>query len=144
MIYITHIPKKERKRALWDIYALKHLAPKYNPWSACPITFDKRDHPTTIYHGGLAALVLGPIIDGFHLTRVLMDGGSSLNLIYADTISKMGINPSRIKPSNTTFNGVIPGTITLEVVFGSPENFRSKDLIFDIVPFCSGYHALLE
>jgi hypothetical protein len=31
----------------------------------------------------------------------------------------------------------------LEVVFSSPDNFRSEDLIFDIVPFRSGYHALL-
>jgi hypothetical protein len=29
------------------------------------------------------------------------------------------------------------------VVFGSPDNFRSEELIFDIVPFRSGYHALL-
>ena len=35
------------------------------------------------------------------------------------------------------------GLITLEVVFGSPDNFRSEELIFDIVPFRSGYHALL-
>ena len=35
------------------------------------------------------------------------------------------------------------GSITLEVVFGSPNNFRSKELIFDIVPFRSGNHALL-
>ena len=62
----------------------------------------------------------------------------------------MGIDPSRIKPSKTTFKGVIPsveahctGSITLEVVFGSPDKFRSKELIFDIVPFRSGYHALL-
>ena len=62
----------------------------------------------------------------------------------------MGIDPSRIKPSNTTFKGVIPrvearctGSITLEVVFGSPDNFHSEELIFDIVPFRSGYHALL-
>ena len=62
----------------------------------------------------------------------------------------MGIDPSRIKPTKTTFKGVIPGVearymgpITLEVVFRSPNNFRSKDLIFDIVPFRSGYHALL-
>ena len=31
----------------------------------------------------------------------------------------------------------------IKVVFGSPDNFRSEDLIFDIVPFRSGYHALL-
>ena len=96
-------------------------------------------------------MVLDPIIDGFHLTRVLMDGGSNLNLLYQDTVCKMGIDPSRIKPTKTTFKGVIPGveacymgSITLEVVFGSPDNFRSEELIFDIVPFRSGYHALLE
>ena len=94
--------------------------------------------------------MLDPIIDGFHLTRVLMDGGSSLNLLYQDTVHKMGIDPSRIKPTKTTFKGVIPGveacctgSITLEVVFRSPDNFRSEELIFDIVPFRSGYHALL-
>ena len=62
----------------------------------------------------------------------------------------MGIDPSWIKPTKTTFKGVIrgveaccTGSITLEVVFGSPANFRSEELIFDIVPFLSGYHALL-
>ena len=95
-------------------------------------------------------MVLDPIVDGFHLTRVLMDGGSSLNLLYQDTVRKMGIDPSRIKPTKTTFKGVIPGveanctgSVTLEVVFRSPDNFRSEELIFDIVPFRSGYHALL-
>ena len=83
-------------------------------------------------------MVLDPIVDGFHLTRVLMDGGSSLNLLYQDTVCKMGIDPSRIKPTKTTFKGV-----TLEVVFGSPDNFWSEELIFDTVPFRSGYHALL-
>ena len=150
MIYATHITKRERKRALKDVYAIEPVAPKFNPWSSCPITFDRRDHPTSIRHSDSAALVLNPIIDGFHLTRVLMDGGSSLNLLYQDTVRKKGIDPSRIKATKTTFKGVIPvvearymGSITLEVVFGSPDNFRSEDLICDIVPFRSGYHALL-
>ena len=39
-------------------------------------------------------MVLDPIIDGFHLTRVLTDGGSSLNLLYQDIVCKMGIDPS--------------------------------------------------
>ena len=88
MIYATHIPKRERKRALRDVYALEPVAPKFNPWSSYPITFDRRDHPTSICHGGFAALFLDPIIGGFHLTRVLMDGGSSLNLLYQDIMRK--------------------------------------------------------
>ena len=106
MIYATHIPKRERKRVLRDVYAIEPVAPKFNPWSSCPIIFNRRDHPSSIRHGGSAALVLDPIIDGFHLTRVLMDGGNNLNLLYQDTTRKMGINPSRIKPTRTTFKGV--------------------------------------
>lgn len=145
MICASHIPKW--KRALTEVYTIN---PKFNTWSSCLITFDHRDHPTSICHGGSAALVLDPIIDGFHLTRVPMDGGNSLNLLYQDTVRKIGIDPSRIKATKTTFEGVIlgveaycTGSITLEVVFGSPDNHRTEDLVFYIVPFCSDHQALL-
>ena len=95
-------------------------------------------------------MVLDRIIDGYHLTRVLMDGGSSLNLIYQDTIHKMGVYPSRISQNNATFNRVIPGVVAhcwgslvLEVAFGSLDNFRSENLLFNIAPLSSDYHALL-
>ena len=68
MIYSTHIPKRERKRALRDVYGIEPVAPKFNPWSSYSITFDRRDHSTSICHGGSVALVLDLIIDGFHLT----------------------------------------------------------------------------
>ena len=68
MIYATHVPKREWKRALRDVYTMEPVAPKFNPWSSCPITFDQRDLPTSTRHGEFAALVLDPIIDGFHLT----------------------------------------------------------------------------
>ena len=96
-------------------------------------------------------MVLDPIIDGYHLTQVHMDGGNSFNLIYQDTVCKMGIDPTRISHSNTTFKGVIlgpeahcTGSLVLEVVFGSPDNFRSERLTFNIAPFRSGYQALLR
>ena len=95
-------------------------------------------------------MVLDPIIDGYHLIQVLMDGGGSLNLIYQDTVRKMGIDPTKIIHINTTFKGIIPGpearsmgSLILEVVFGSPDNYRSEKLNFDIAPFRSDYHALL-
>ena len=94
--------------------------------------------------------MLDPIIDGYHLTHVLMDGDISLNLIYEDTVRRMGIDPSRISQSNTTFEGVIPGveaygrgSVVLKVTFGPPGNSRSEELLFTIAPFQSDYHALL-
>ena len=150
MLHAAHTPKRRCKRALRDTYAIEPVAPKLNHWSARPITFDHRDYPTSMQHGGSAALVLDPIIDGYHLTCVLMDGSSSLNLIYQDTVRRMGMDPSRISQSNTTFEGVIPGvearcrgSLVLEVTFGSPGNFRSEELLFTIAPLQSGYHALL-
>ena len=74
MIYVINIPERERKCALRDVYAIEPITPRFNPWLACPITFDRRDHPTSICHGGSAALVLDPINDGFHLT--IIDGFS--------------------------------------------------------------------
>ena len=147
---MIHVTERRSKHALRDTCAVEPVTPKFNPWSACPITFDRRDHLASIWHGGLAASVLDPIIDGYHLTQVLMDDGSSLNLIYQDIVRKMGIDPTRICQSTTTFKGVIPGpeahctgSLVLEVVFGSPDNFRSEKLTFDIAPFRSGYQALL-
>ena len=150
MIYATHIPTRRRKHALRDAYVVEPVILELNPWSACPITFDHRDYPTSMRHGGSAALVVDPIIEGYHLTHVLMDGGSSLNLIYQDTVRRMGIDPSRISQSNTTFEGVIlgvearcRGSLVVEVTFGSPGNFRSEELLFTIAPLQSGYHGLL-
>ena len=71
-------------------------------------------------------MVLSPIVDGFRLTKVLMDGGSRLNLIYEETLQKMEIDWNRVERSSTTFRGIIPsrearctGKITLDVVFGT-------------------------
>ena len=95
-------------------------------------------------------MVLDPIIDGLHFTQVLMDGGSDLNLLYQDTILKMGINPTIIHHGNTSFEEVMPGpdthctgSLLLEVMFGFPDNFRRKKLTFHIAPFTSSYQALL-
>ena len=63
----------------------------------------------------------------------------------------MGIDPTKISHSNTTFKGVTPGpeahctgSLLLEVIFGFPDNFRIENLTFHIAPFQSGYQALLE
>ena len=62
----------------------------------------------------------------------------------------MGLDPTQIRHSNTTFKGVTPGpgarcmgSLLLQVTFGSPDNFRCEHLTFHIAPFQSGYQALL-
>ena len=119
-------------------------------WMSKPITFDHLDYSRSIRNAGWTALILDPIIDGLQFTQVLMDGGSDINLLYQDTIRRMGIDPTKIRHSNTSFKGVTPGlyanctgSVLLEVVFGSFDNLHHEKLIFHIAPFKSSHQALL-
>jgi hypothetical protein len=80
--------KVQRKRAR-EVFHTEHAppaTPEYLNWSEHPIDFDRSDHPPKIPCPGHHALVLEAQIGGFTLKKVFMDGGSSLNLIYADTL----------------------------------------------------------
>jgi hypothetical protein len=64
------------------------------------------------------------------LTRVLIDGGSGLNLIFANTLRKMGLDlTDMLVPSKSPFYDIIPGnavhplgTVVLPVTFGTRKN----------------------
>ena len=79
-----------------------------SPWNDAAITFTADDEPRARSVRAPVALVLNPIVDDFRLTKVLMDGGSGLNLIYEDTLNKMQVDRTRIEQSSTTFRGIIP------------------------------------
>ena len=68
-----------------------------NLWNDMTITFNDSDEPQFRTVRAPTALVLSPIVDGFRLTKVLMDGGNGLNLIYEETLQKMEIDWSRIE-----------------------------------------------
>ena len=55
------------------------------------ITFDQGDHPNHVPHLGRYPLMVSPIIGTTWLTKVLMDGGSGLNILYASTLDRIGI-----------------------------------------------------
>jgi hypothetical protein len=73
------------------------------------ITFDRGDHPDHIPHPGRYLLVVSPIVGTTHLSRVLMDGGNNLNILYTETLDKMKIPRSSLLPSKAPFYRVIPG-----------------------------------
>ena len=83
-------------------------------------------------------------------TRTLIDGGSSINILYRDTLTNLGLRESDLQPSRTTFHGIVPGLactplgrIRLDVVFGTPENFCREPIWFEVADLSSPYHVLL-
>ena len=106
-VFETFVSNNMRTRTLRSLAEVYQVA-TINPWSDTAITFNASDEPKFRTARAPAALVLSPIVDGFRLTKVLMDGGSGLNLIYEETLQKMEIDWSRIEQSSTTFRGIIP------------------------------------
>ncbi|XP_066354600.1 uncharacterized protein [Miscanthus floridulus] len=99
---------------------------------------------------GRYPLVIDPIIRKKRLTKVLMDGGSGLNILYIDTLNTMRIPQSELCLAGSPFHGVISGVqayligqIDLPVTFGNRANFRSEVLTFEVVNFLGSYHAIL-
>jgi hypothetical protein len=79
-----------------------------------------------------------------------MDGGSNLNIIYAETLGLLGVDLSTIRADTTPFHGIILGKCALPlgqldfpVCFGTPSNFRKETLTFEVVGFRGTYHAVL-
>ena len=52
--------------------------------------------------------MVDPIIGTKRLTKVLMDGGSRLNIMYAETLDTMGIDLSRIWSTRAPFHSIVP------------------------------------
>src|SRR4051794_19756296 len=84
------------------------------------------------------------------MNTIFMDGGSGLNLLFANTLHAMGISPEALSSLDTSFHGIIPtspaypyGKISLLVVFGQPCNFQKERLEFKVVDWESQYHAIL-
>ena len=75
------------------------------------------------------------------MSKVFMDGGSSLNLIFATTLKAMNLSLTNLETTDTSFHGIVPGKpevplekISLDVIFGTPENrIRRERIEFEVV-----------
>jgi hypothetical protein len=87
--------KQERR----EVFSVQLTTPLFLDWSEVAITFDRDDQPDYIPNPRVYPLVVNPIIANTRLTKVLMDGGSSLNIIYAQTLDLLGITRTHLRPS---------------------------------------------
>jgi hypothetical protein len=101
-------------------------APPSLDWSEDAMTFSREDHPNRIPNPGQYPLVVDQVIENARFSKVLMEGGSSLNILYAHTLRLLGIGLDQLRSSTTPFHGIAPGKrvqplrqIDLPVWFGS-------------------------
>jgi hypothetical protein len=123
-------------------------------WFEASITWGREDHLPLMRRPKGYALVLNPIVFSdtptCRCSRVLIDGGSSINLLHRTSMEKLGIPAMQLKPSKLTFHDIVPGLlctpmgrVQLEVMLGEKENFCCEPIWFKVVDLSSPYHVLL-
>jgi hypothetical protein len=122
-------------------------------WSEVPITFSCTDQWTSFSEPGRFPLVLKPVVTGSKLNKVLIDGGSGLNVLFAKTLKKMGLDITHMLTKSTSpFYGIVPGnaaipldSVVLLVTFGeSRNNYRTEYVKLEVADFETSYHAILS
>ena len=102
--------KRQHKVRYSEACVAVMAVPSFLSWLESPITFDQRDHHYHIARPGRYPLIVDPIVRKKRLTKVLMDGGSGLNILYVDTLDAMRIPRSKLCPVSSPFHSMIPGT----------------------------------
>jgi hypothetical protein len=119
-------------------------------WSEHPITFTQADQWLNFDHPGKYPLLVDPVIRESRVKKVLVDGGSNINVTFPRMLQGLGVTLKELHESDTPFFGIVPtegeyplGHIYMLVTFGALENYRTKYLRFEVANFDCGYNTII-
>ena len=123
-------------------------------WSDKNISWGREDRPSIMPNLGNYPLVVDALVSSpkfsCMFSRVFVDGASTINILYKETLVKLGLTKHDLGHSQTTFHDIVPGLsctpmgrIRLDVIFGTEEKFRRKPVWFKVADLNSPYHAIL-
>ncbi|VFQ78615.1 unnamed protein product [Cuscuta campestris] len=113
-----------------------------------PIVFTDRDLPPTGEDHN-DPLVITMDINGVDVARVLVDTGSSVNILYLETFQKLRLSRTQLEPLKTPLSGFTgdtveaEGSIVLPVEQGSGEKTVWKKMRFIVVDIKCVHNAIL-
>jgi hypothetical protein len=93
-------------------------------------------------------MVIKANIAGWGISRVLVDLGSSTDIIFANAFDQMKLSKMQLQPSDSPFIGFggkqidALGKISLPVSFGDQENARIECITFDVADLYYPYNTI--
>jgi hypothetical protein len=124
----------------------------FAPRTGCDraITFGRSNQWLNFDHPGKYPLLIDPVIRESQVKKVLVDGGSSTNVTFPRTLEALGVAIEDLTESDTPVFGIVPteGEYPLEHIylfdtFGTPENYRTEFLRFEVACFDCRYNAII-
>ncbi|XP_023880406.2 uncharacterized protein LOC111992779 [Quercus suber] len=146
----NNLSKRARKTYLRMVQNVQHtgIVPKMPRVNNPLIGFSEED-ARHLHHPYDDALVISIQVEDFKVHHVLIDNGSSADILYYPAFQQKQISRERLTPTNAPFVGfggtkVYPlGTITLPVTIGDYPNQITKDVTFLVVDCSSAYNATI-
>jgi hypothetical protein len=86
---------KAQRAAMRSLNATVPKVRQYVRWSEVPVHWSRDDHPKHI-PDGYYAMVVCPMIQGYEFSKCPMDGGSSQNIMYVETLTKLGLTKTQL------------------------------------------------
>jgi hypothetical protein len=135
-----------------EVLNIEPTVPTPLRWSEVPITFSRADQWTNFFEPGSFPLVLKLVVVGSSLNKVLIDGGSDLNILFTKTLKKMKLDiTDMLTKSALPFYGIVPGnaaiplgSLVLPITFRETrENYRTEYIKFEVASFETSNHAIL-
>ncbi|XP_072148523.1 uncharacterized protein [Setaria viridis] len=113
-----------------------------------PITFTGEDFKLkTTSHND--AMVIKALVAGCSVGKVLVDMGSSADILFANAFREMNIDMNTLDPADIPLLGFggksvkALGKIALLISFGDRDNARKEHITFDVVEMHYPYNAIL-
>ena len=119
------------------------------PWVDNPTIKFSEDDTRRLHHPHDDALVVSLQIGDYNMHWVLVDNGSSVDILYYPAFQQMRINKERLTPTNAPLVGfggtkVFPmGAITLAMAAGDYPQQITKEVTFLVVDCSSTYNVIL-
>jgi hypothetical protein len=106
--------RRAQKATRREVMSIEPAVPTPLRWSEVPITFSRTDQWTSFSEPGWFPLVLKPVVAGSKLNKVLIDGGSGLNVLFTKTLKKMKLDITHMLTKSTSpFYGIVPGNAAI-------------------------------
>jgi hypothetical protein len=144
--------RRAQKATRREVMSIEPAVPTPLRWSEVPITFSSADQWTSFSEPGQFPLVLKPVVASYKVNKVLIDGGSGLNVLFIKTLKKIKLDITHMLIKSTSpFYGIFPGnaaiplgSVVLPVTFRETrDNYCTEYVKFEVANFETSYHAIL-
>jgi hypothetical protein len=99
--------RRQQKLNDRQVLAATTSAPAPYRWSEHAITFSRANQWINFDHPGKYPLLVDPVIRESRVKKVLVDGGSSINVTFPRTLLALGVALKDLTESDTPFFGIV-------------------------------------